>query len=369
MVEKNISNFAPYKFQLSEGTNRNLGLKFTVANDGEWLKNNNSIEYTKNVLSERKRLRSGIQDRGNSQERSITSTDDDKDISSNNSLDVKYIDYIGIKSLDPNIEPSNDSVFHIAEAIIAHTSDLDDKKLVSGEKEFTENEIKDKFSSFVNSAKSKFKNTPLCALNILKCKSTALKRVNTEILAKVCEDVFGLIKYDEGIQKCVNDLSDAMIVYSKNMTKYSENEAIEKCKNILLVQANLRKAIEDAGHIKSVNEVLNTVFVRAAVDKFYNNVDLSNPKALLDIKSTFNSIFKGVKSIKPTKEISLADLDAYLKNLVYGFGFYPSSIDVSLKTLEKEKVDMKDVLSALGALSKEHALTIKDGRRFEVVNT
>jgi hypothetical protein len=58
-----------------------------------------------------------------------------------------------------------------------------------------------------------------------------------------------------------------------------------------------------------------------------------------------------------------------LKNLIYGFGFYPSSVDIELKNLSGKNVKTTKVLSALGDLSKEHALTIKNGKKFEVVNT
>ena len=179
-----------------------------------------------------------------------------------------------IKSEDTDIEPADDSVFHIAEAIIAHAAKLDDKELRSNEKEFTADEIESKLRSFVGSAKLMFKNTPLGSLNILKVKSTALKRVHTKVLATVCTNAFNEIKGSKDIKKCVNDLSNALI-------RYSKSEKFEDCKKIILIQEKLRKAIKNYKHIESVNEVLNTVFIRAAVDKFYKKFeDLSNPNVL-----------------------------------------------------------------------------------------
>lgn len=43
-----------------------------------------------------------------------------------------------IKLEDTDIMPSDDSVFHIYEAIMARAFELDDKKLMSGEKELKE---------------------------------------------------------------------------------------------------------------------------------------------------------------------------------------------------------------------------------------
>ena len=153
-----------------------------------------------------------------------------------------------IKSEDTDIEPADDSVFHIAEAIIADAANLKDKELRSNEKEFTADEIESKLRSFVGSAKLMFKNTPLGALDILKVESTALKRVNTKVLAKVCTDAFNKIKDNKGIKKCVNDLSNALI-------RYSKSEKFEDCKKIILIQEKLREAIKNYKHIESVNEV------------------------------------------------------------------------------------------------------------------
>jgi hypothetical protein len=269
-----------------------------------------------------------------------------------------------IKSEDTDIEPSGDSVFHIAEAIIADAANLEDKELMSNEKEFTANEVKDKLRSFVGLAKLMFKNTPLGALDILNVESTALKRVHTKVLAKVCTDAFNKIKDDKDIKKCVNDLSDALI-------RYSKSETVEDCKKIILIQGNLRKAIKNAKHIESVNEVLNTVFVRAAVDKFYKKFgNLNNPNTTSDLKAIFNSIYNKSIRIASVERGSLIDFDTHLNNLIYGFGFYPSSVDIELKNLSgKKNVKTAKVLSALGALSKEHALTIKNGKKFEIVNT
>ena len=269
-----------------------------------------------------------------------------------------------IKSEDTDIEPADDSVFHIAEAIIAHAAKLDDKELRSNEKEFTADEIESKLRSFVGSAKLMFKNTPLGSLNILKVKSTALKRVHTKVLATVCTNAFNEIKGSKDIKKCVNDLSNALI-------RYSKSEKFEDCKKIILIQEKLRKAIKNYKHIESVNEVLNTVFIRAAVDKFYKKFeDLSNPNVLHNVKFTFNSLYEKIFDV-PAKEKSLAInlLNTHLKNLIYGFGFYPSSVDIELKNLSGKNVKTTKVLSALGALSKEHALTIKNGKKFEVVDT
>ena len=66
---------------------------------------------------------------------------------------------------------------------------------------------------------------------------------------------------------------------------------------------------------------------------------------------------------------SSIDFNTHFNNLIYGFGFYPSSVDIELKNLAGEDVGMREILSALGTLSKEHALTIKNGKKFEVVNT
>ena len=269
-----------------------------------------------------------------------------------------------IKSEDTDIEPADDSVFHIAEAIIADAANLKDKELRSNEKEFTANEIESKLRSFVGSAKLMFKNTPLGSLNILKVKSTALKRVHTKVLATVCTNAFNEIKGSKDIKKCVNDLSNALI-------RYSKSEKFEDCKKIILIQEKLRKAIKNYKHIESVNEVLNTVFIRAAVDKFYKKFeDLSNPNVLHNVKFTFNSLYEKIFDV-PAKEKSLAInlLNTHLKNLIYGFGFYPSSVDIELTNLSGKNVKTTKVLSALGALSKEHALTIKNGKKFEVVDT
>ena len=270
-----------------------------------------------------------------------------------------------IKSEDTDIEPADDSVFHIAEAIIADAAKLDDKELRSNEKEFTANEIESELRSFVDSAELMFQNTPLGALDILKVKSTALKRVNTKVLAKVCTDAFNKIKDNKDIKKCVNDLSNALI-------RYSKSETFEDCKKIILIQEKLRKAIKNYKHIESVNEVLNKVFIRAAVDKFYKKFgDLSNPNAISGLKSIFNSLYKiwYVPAKEKSLKINLDTHFTHLKNLIYGFGFYPSSVDIELKNLSGKNVKTTKVLSALGALSKEHALTIKNGKKFEVVNT
>ena len=115
---------------------------------------------------------------------------------------------------------------------------------------------------------------------------------------------------------------------------------------------------------------MNTVFIRAAVDKFYKKFgDLSNPNAISGLKSIFNSIYDKSERIASIEKDSSIDFDTHLNNLIYGFGFYPSSVDIELKNLAGEDVKMTEVLSALGTLSKEHALTIKNGKKFEVVNT
>jgi hypothetical protein len=107
-----------------------------------------------------------------------------------------------------------------------------------------------------------------------------------------------------------------------------------------------------------------------AVDKFYKNVDFSDPKVLLDIKSTFNRLYKEIRSIESTKEDLQIDFNAHLADLVYGFGFYPSSVDVKLKWL-KGDAKTENVLRILEDLSDEHVLDIDidGGKRFKKLNT
>lgn len=211
---------------------------------------------------------------------------------------------------------------------------------------------------------------PLSGLpSLLEKETTAFKRATTKLLAKVCENVFNVIRHDKDIQKCVNDLSSALIDYAENRTNCSEDASINKCKNIITTQENLKKLVGNAGHMESVNKVLGLAFVRVAVDKFYQQFgDLGDPKVLLDIKSTFNRLYKEIRSIESTKEDLQIDFNAHLADLVYGFGFYPSSVDVKLKWL-KVDAKTKSVLRILRDLSDEHVLDIEEGKRFEKLNT
>lgn len=276
-----------------------------------------------------------------------------------------------IKSEDADIEPADDNVFHIAEAIIAKTLGFKDKRLGSNEENVSGDDVKGKVRELISATSESIEGVLLCELpDFLEKESTAFKRATTKLLAKVCENVFNVIRHDKDIQRRVNDLSSALIDYAKNRTNCSEDGLISKCKNIIMAQENLKKLIENAGHIESVNEVLNFAFVRAAVDKFYKKFgDLSNPNAISGLKSIFNSIYDKSERIASIEKGSSIDFDTHLNNLIYGLGFHPSSVDIELENLAGEDVEMTEALSALGALSKEHALTIKNGKKFEVLNT
>ena len=276
-----------------------------------------------------------------------------------------------IKSEDTDIEPADDSVFHIAEAIIAKTLDFVDKKLGSNEGNVSGDDVKNEVRSLISGANKSIESMPLSGLpDLLKNKSIAFKRATTKLLAKVCENVFYVIRHDKDIQGCVNDLSKALIDYAKNRTNCSEDGSIGKYKDIITTQENLKKLIGNAGHMESVNKVLGLAFVRAAVDKFYQKlVDLRDPKVLLNIKSTFNRLKKEIRSIESTKEDSQIDFSSHLADLAYGFGFCPSYVDVRLEWLKKVDAKTKSVLRILEELSDEHVLDIGEGKRFEKLNT
>ena len=206
---------------------------------------------------------------------------------------TKFVDVdIFSTSLDTDVKPFDDNVFHIAEAIIAKTLGFKDKRLGSNEENVSGDDVKGKVRELISATSESIESVLLCELpDFLEKESTAFKRATTKLLAKVCENVFNVIRHDKDIQKRVNDLSSALIDYAKNRTNCSEDGLISKCKNIIMAQENLKKLIENAGHIESVNEVLNFAFVRAAVDKFYKKFgDLSNPNAISGLKSIFNSI-------------------------------------------------------------------------------
>ena len=273
---------------------------------------------------------------------------------------------------DINIEPSGDNVFHISEAIISNALKLDDKKLMSNEKEYTEKEVKNKVISFASAANVNIASMPLSVLpNLIKNGTTALKRATTKLWAKFCTNAFNKIRNNKDIQKCVNELSNALI-------RYSQNDTFENCENIITIQEKLKNAIWNAGCMNnylSVNEILNTVFVRVAVDKFFKKFgNLGNPNTLHNLKSTFNSLYNRNMRISFVKKGSPINFNKHLNNLIYGFGFYPSSVDIEMKNLSRKnngttELFSPEVLSALMSLSKEYALTIKNGKKFEILNT
>lgn len=281
--------------------------------------------------------------------------------------------YNNVKLGIEEMRPFSDSVFHISEAMIANSLNIFDKNLMSNEKDYTE-AIKNDIIRNASVLGTNIINVPLSQLSsILNITSVGLKRSISKIEAEVCKKAYQRMAKDKNINLYVDNIYNALVGYSKKVVNGGK-PPMNDCLAIINAQENLKKRIKTFNRSDIVNEVLNEVFVRAAVDRFYEGFgDLKNPKVISNLKSIFNSIngsFMRIPYSGMDLKFNYNNFCAHYKSLTYGFGFYSSSVDAQIKNLENGNTGpVTGLLPVLMALSKEYALKIKNGKEFEVLNT
>ena len=290
--------------------------------------------------------------------------------------DPKGADIHNISKVD--MAPSGDSAFHIANAIISSKLKLEDRLIFSNEQNYTDQFIKiliqSKLEAYFSNLgiSTEYISKPLIdmvqlslipvELDIANC---AIKRIVAIFLAKQCDSAYNATKDNEDIKNCVSDIVDALKTYELNATTENANSIREK-------QIKLKEVLDGKSLGAYAKDVLAKIFTRVAIDNFLKDFSGSHKT---EIQHHVRLFFNKLHSDLSASETNL-DKETILKhfecknNLIYGFGFYQSSVDSELKTLNNNISDAESALQLLKAASKCYPVISRSkGKKFEVLNT
>jgi hypothetical protein len=290
--------------------------------------------------------------------------------------DPKGADIHNINKID--MELSGDSAFHIANAIISSRLKLEDRLIFSNEQNHTnqsvETLIQDKSDAYFSNLgiSTEYISKPLIdmvplllipdALDITDC---AIKRIVAVFLANQCDSAYNATKDNKDIKNCVSDIVDALKTYELNATTENANSIKEK-------QIKLKEVLDGKFFGAYAKDVLAKIFTRVAIDNFLKDFSGSHKtETQHHVRLFFNKLHSDLSASEINlDQETILKYPEYKNNLIYGFGFYPSSVDSELKTLNNNTSDAESALQLLKAASKCYPVISRSKEeKFEALNT